>query len=169
MKYSISAIFAILVVILFVEQSLQAQTIIGGSDRDPSALLELRSNDKGLLLPRLSSEQRAAIPAPAKGLVLFNTTLNCVEINIGTPTAPNWLCLAAPSGLAVINSLNCVDATHNGMLTAGAPAANVFTLVSYTGGNGGNYSAQSVSSTGVTGLTATLAAGMLINGDSTLI
>src|SRR6185436_20215132 len=42
----------------------------------PSALLEIRSNDKGVLVPRLSSAQRIAIVSPATGLLVFdsNTT-----------------------------------------------------------------------------------------------
>ncbi len=41
---------------------------------DSSALLDLESNDKGFLQPRLSSIERDAIPAPAIGLSIFNTT-----------------------------------------------------------------------------------------------
>ncbi|PHN02898.1 tail fiber domain-containing protein [Flavilitoribacter nigricans] len=46
---------------------------IGTPTPDPSAVLELRSSDKGILIPRMTSAQRAAIAAPATGLLVFDT------------------------------------------------------------------------------------------------
>jgi microcystin-dependent protein len=46
---------------------------IGTSDIGPSVMLELESTDKGLLVPRMTSIQRAAIPNPADGLLVFDT------------------------------------------------------------------------------------------------
>jgi len=40
----------------------------------PSAVLEIESDNQGLLLPRLTTEQMQAISNPAKGLLVFNTT-----------------------------------------------------------------------------------------------
>lgn len=39
---------------------------------DSSAILHLEANDRGLLLPRLTTAQMNAIPNPAEGLVIFN-------------------------------------------------------------------------------------------------
>ena len=39
----------------------------------PSAMLDVSSNSKGLLIPRLTAEQRMAISAPANGLLVFDT------------------------------------------------------------------------------------------------
>ena len=47
----------------------------GDVDADPSAILELVSTNKGLLIPRLSSDQREGINSPATGLLVFDTTL----------------------------------------------------------------------------------------------
>ena len=47
-----------------------------GSIADPSALLDIKSSTKGILIPRLSTTQRNAIPAPAKGLMVFDSTTN---------------------------------------------------------------------------------------------
>ena len=41
---------------------------------DPSAALDVSSTAKGLLPPRLSTAQRDALPAPAAGLLIFNTS-----------------------------------------------------------------------------------------------
>jgi formylglycine-generating enzyme required for sulfatase activity len=56
-------------------------------------MLDVQGTDKGILLPRLSSAQRNAIATPAKGLLLFNTDENCIQINTGTPLLPLWKCL----------------------------------------------------------------------------
>lgn len=48
----------------------------GNADADPSAILELVSKNKGLLIPRLSSSERDAIDSPANGLIVYDKTLN---------------------------------------------------------------------------------------------
>ena len=45
---------------------------IGASQPDSSAILKLNSTDKGLLLPRMSSEQISQIPNPTDGLLVYN-------------------------------------------------------------------------------------------------
>ena len=45
----------------------------GNSDADPSAILELVSGSKGLLVPRLSQAQREGISSPATGLLVYDT------------------------------------------------------------------------------------------------
>ena len=44
-----------------------------GSSPDPSAMLDVKSTDKGLLLPRMTTIQRIAIASPANGLAVFDT------------------------------------------------------------------------------------------------
>ncbi len=44
----------------------------GGSPPNPSALLDINSPNKGLLIPRMSTAQRKAIAAPAAGLLVFD-------------------------------------------------------------------------------------------------
>jgi sugar lactone lactonase YvrE len=51
----------------------QGVTIGTAGTPDASAALEVRSTTKGLLLPRLTSAQRAAIVSPAAGLLIFQT------------------------------------------------------------------------------------------------
>jgi len=59
--------------------SLPAQAQTGGvtigaaGAPDASAALEVRTTTQGLLLPRLTSDQRAAIASPAAGLLVFQT------------------------------------------------------------------------------------------------
>lgn len=52
-----------------------AQNIgIGTNSPDASALLDISSTQKGLLVPRMSTSERTTIPAPAVGLVVFDNT-----------------------------------------------------------------------------------------------
>jgi hypothetical protein len=48
---------------------------IGTTKPDQSAALEISSNNKGLLTPRMSLQQRNAIQNPAQGLIVYQTDL----------------------------------------------------------------------------------------------
>lgn len=67
------------ILFLFISWNLSAQTGIGTSDPDPSAVLELKSSDKGLLLPRMTSAQRLAVAA-VEGLQVYDTNLNTLML-----------------------------------------------------------------------------------------
>jgi microcystin-dependent protein len=51
---------------------------------DNSAMLEIRSSNTGLLIPRLSSAEREAIVNPAIGLQIYNLDRKCIEFYTGT-------------------------------------------------------------------------------------
>lgn len=53
--------------------SAQAQVGFNNPAPDASSLLDLKATDKGLLIPRMTSPQRAAIATPAEGLLVFDT------------------------------------------------------------------------------------------------
>jgi hypothetical protein len=77
-----------------------AQVKIGAAGApDASATLEVTggaANNKGLLLPRLTTAQRNAIASPATGLMIYNTTTNGVQANTGTPASPVWATATTP-------------------------------------------------------------------------
>lgn len=145
--------------------TLSAQSILGGGNGDPSAVLDLQSNNKGLLISRMTSAQRSAIANPEEGLMIFNTTLGCIEVNIGSSANPDWNCLLAAGKVTV---LDCAGVVRTGAVLAGSAASGVSFAIPYTGGNGGSYGNQAVASTGVTGLTASLLAGELASGSGSL-
>jgi hypothetical protein len=94
-----------------------AQTKIGAPGApDGSAMLEVTSgaaNNKGLLLPRMTTVQRNAISAPATGLMIYNTTANQVQVNTGTPAAPVWvIATAANSGWDLVGNNGTNPATN---------------------------------------------------------
>ena len=64
------------IVILFA-QSFYAQSIAinnTGAPPDPSSMLDVKSENKGVLIPRMNSSQRSMIVNPAKGLLVFDET-----------------------------------------------------------------------------------------------
>ena len=76
--------------ILLISSSLFSQVGIGTTVPDISSALDISSSSKGFLMPRLSTEERSNILLPANGLMIYNTTLNDGQLNIGTPLAPKW-------------------------------------------------------------------------------
>jgi hypothetical protein len=50
---------------------------IGTNTPAPSAVLELQANNKGMLVPRLTTAQRTAIAAPANSLLVYDTDVEC--------------------------------------------------------------------------------------------
>ena len=47
---------------------------------DNSALMEMTSSDKGLLVPRMTTAERDAIVNPADGLIIYNTNDTCLNL-----------------------------------------------------------------------------------------
>ncbi|MEI7725514.1 MAG: FISUMP domain-containing protein [Bacteroidota bacterium] len=79
-------IFSLFILTLFHSSLLFSQIAVSndGSQPDNSAMLEVKSTDRGLLLPRMTNTQMNAIPSPAAGLMVFNTTLNLLYWFNGT-------------------------------------------------------------------------------------
>ncbi|MEZ4966525.1 MAG: tail fiber domain-containing protein [Saprospiraceae bacterium] len=67
---------AIMLFYLLLGFNIQAQVSItpDNTDPDPSAMLDVKSTDKGMLIPRMTSAQRIAIGNPAIGLLVFDET-----------------------------------------------------------------------------------------------
>lgn len=65
---------------------------------DNSAILDIKSSTKGLLIPRMNSTAIAAIVSPAKGLLVLDTLKNQLLVNMGSSLSPNWQNIVAASG-----------------------------------------------------------------------
>lgn len=67
----------LLTLVLFVTFNYSALSQVGiGADPDDSAMLDVSSTEKGMLTPRMTSVERAAIASPANGLLVFDTDEN---------------------------------------------------------------------------------------------
>jgi uncharacterized protein (TIGR02145 family) len=142
------------------------QVVVGTGTPDVSAALEIQGTDRGVLFPRLTTDQRNAIVSPAFGLMVLNTSTLCLEMNIGTTSVPQWLQIGCRNGL--LASIDCSGAALTGNAVAGVPVSAAGFTVSYSGGNGGVHTGQIVGSTGITGLTATLLPGNFNDGSGVL-
>jgi hypothetical protein len=67
-----------------------------GSTADPSAVLDVKSTAKGVLVPRMALSDRNLITSPAAGLLIYQTdNTPGFYYNAGTPVTPNWTLLGA--------------------------------------------------------------------------
>jgi len=82
--------FFMLAIFVYYASSAIAQGVAintDGSDADASAMLDVSSTSKGLLLPRMTNDQRNSISNPAAGLMIFNTDVNILQFYNGS----SWL------------------------------------------------------------------------------
>lgn len=90
--------FALLLLFLcFLTTSIYAQNVginSTGAAPDNSAMLDITSTDKGMLVPRMTTTQRDAISNPATGLMIYNSTDNQFNFYDGTA----WSAIGSGSG-----------------------------------------------------------------------
>lgn len=65
-----------------------------GASSHPSAMLDIQSTDKGILIPRMATAQRSVIASPATGLLVFDTDTGSFWFYDGTA----WADLSSDSG-----------------------------------------------------------------------
>jgi hypothetical protein len=110
---------------------------IGNPTPHASALLDISSTDKGVLIPRVTTTQRNAILSPAKGLMVFDSTFNSYWYYTGT----DWKQLGG-------NSFSSDSSLIVGKQTGSVPSFNCITNYNLadssayfydSGGPAGNY------------------------------
>jgi len=57
---------------------------------DGSAILDIKSTEQGILIPRMTAAERDAISNAAHGLLVFCTDDICLYMNHGNPSSPDW-------------------------------------------------------------------------------
>ena len=73
-----------------------------GSNPDNSAMLDVKSTSKGILIPRMTAAQRSAISSPATGLMVYQTdNTTGFYYNSGTATAPTWQLVGGSSTIGI--------------------------------------------------------------------
>src|SRR2546421_12591682 len=81
-KFIFTSVVFFIAISIFEALNVHAQGIginPSGNAPNSSAGLDVDFNNKGFLPPRLTSVERNAISNPANGLVIFNTTSNCLN------------------------------------------------------------------------------------------
>lgn len=71
---------------------------IGTTTPNSTAILDVTSTTKGVLVPRLTTAQRTAISQPAQGLLVYDTDLECFYYYNTATNAWVSLCQAGPAG-----------------------------------------------------------------------
>lgn len=100
---------------------LDAQQVVinpTGAAGDPSAILDVGSTARGVLIPRMTTAQRNAIAAPQEGLLIYN--LDCKDINLYNGTSWISMMLGAPTTIpasAVGSTFFTANWTTNGATT----------------------------------------------------
>ena len=93
MANSIRLIVAVAMVCLFqlhsAAQSFSVNT--DGSIAHPSAILDVKSTDKGILIPRMSKTDKNAITSPATGLIIYQETPDSTGFYYYNSTKWIWL------------------------------------------------------------------------------
>src|SRR5450755_320187 len=94
---------------------------IGTNSPNPKAALDIVSTSKGILFPRLNTQQRNAIAAPPDGLHIYNTDDHC--LNYYDSTNGIWNCFCSSCQTAVINiTSNTCKIDFYEMFAKGLPA-----------------------------------------------
>lgn len=87
MKKSMSAIIAL--ILLAIPGMTQVAISTNSGLPDPSSMLDIRSNAKGLLIPRLTTADRTSIAVPADGLQVYDTDTKSIWF-YKTGTGAGW-------------------------------------------------------------------------------
>lgn len=100
MKKSLLLLFSVLASLSSFSQNVAINST--GALPNASAMLDITSTTSGLLIPRMTTAQRTAIAAPANGLLVFDTNLNCTYMYL-TSTA-SWRSLCDSYGLLFVET-----------------------------------------------------------------
>jgi hypothetical protein len=143
-------IYYILTLLLCVYvQSANAQMGVNSTGAVPNAaaMLDVRSSDKGFLMPRMTTTQRDAMPAIADGLMIYNTSIAEIQVYRGLAGWQTASRMAVPftvTGSTAFGGSAIIEATNNG---------TGYAIRGFASGGGFGVYGQG-GSTGVYGLTA---------------
>ncbi|WP_350105543.1 tail fiber domain-containing protein [Fulvivirga sp.] len=110
--------------------------VINGDNPDASAVLDINSTTKGILIPRLTTVERDAIGSPATGLMVYNTTTNGFNYYNGG----SWSSLSGGSSLWTDASPDIYFSTGNvGIGTTPSATSRLNVLASQSSGTAGTF------------------------------
>jgi trimeric autotransporter adhesin len=107
---------ATLSLLLMISFAAKAQNIAineTGAEPDTSAMLDISSTTKGLLMPRMTKAQKNAIPLPAAGLMLYQTGPDSIGFHYYNGSQWQWLAgSGAPAGWLTTGNAGSDTALH---------------------------------------------------------
>lgn len=106
-------LFLIFATVLFYYNS-YTQVGIGTTSPNQTAALDIASTSKGFLPPRMTEIQRNSIVNPAQGLLIYNLSVPCLQVNDGTPSNPVWTCLSGINSGVSKMTQHQFNSTSNG-------------------------------------------------------
>lgn len=174
-------IFTTLVFSLFVVTAF-AQVGIGTTTPNASSVLDLTSTNKAFLPPRMNTASRDAIVSPVAGMVIFNTTTNCIELYRGsgwynmctggttlTPTITSFTPSSGPVGTTVTitgtNLTGSVVKFNNTTATVSVNTATSITCTVPSGATSGTITATTGDGTATSATSFTVTVGGLTSND----
>lgn len=122
----------VLVLMLTYTMGLSAQIGINTEEPHSSATLDINSttNDKGLLIPQMTTAQKLAITVPASGLIVYDTDYKCISQYKDTPSNPGtfaWTCLTLYNRhFFYMPSVNIPTSDGLGALLTGTQTINLY-------------------------------------------
>lgn len=145
----------ILLLFVFLSYAVHSQVGIGTTTPHASAVLDITSTNKGLLMPRMTEAQRDAIASPADGLMIYNTTTNCFnfrKVGVWEEMCNQLKIVTQPTSLTTCGN----SVSLNVVATAGSSTSITYTWrrnnVSIV--NGGVYSGQGTNRLTITNSTS---------------
>lgn len=136
-------LFLFLVLAMVATYILNAQIAINtdGSEADGSAMLDVKSTNKGFLAPRMTEAQMLAIATPAEGLLVYCTDCN-TSGSLKFYNGESWGSIAYDGVLnpVVVNTSRAIDPEENMVLASAGEANNwliVLTLPNITSADDG--------------------------------
>lgn len=101
---------------------------IGSGEIHESAIFQVNANNKGVLIPRLTTAERGNIASPADGLLIYNKTTGCYNYYASIPS--KWLSICGEPDPAIINIIDCTGAGPNGTYKKATTltSANTYTI-----------------------------------------
>lgn len=111
-----------------------SQVGIGIVTPNGSSILDIQSNDKGVLQPRLTTVERDAISTPANGLIVYNTTTATFNYyNAGWKCFLNDFILPINGGTGIANDNTSTLTLSGGFPTTIATTASTAVVLPATG------------------------------------
>jgi len=108
---------------------------IGTITPSPSAYLDISGNEKGFLIPRMTTAERNAIVNPSEGLQIYNTTVKCFEY-FEYGIWQTWHCASCPypEAAGTISGSSVVCSGDNSVVYSVPVIINATSYIwSYTG------------------------------------